>query len=309
MPRKFEDPDIRTNRKLQVCRVEPSDEESMKEVSDLIRTWNQVRKDFIYLDYLGSQYYFLGRFPEIDGIVGFVSLRSYYESPMYGVSMLTHPHLEDQGIATTLTKSAVDLAYPLQKIKGLFAHVEEHSKSETIIQRLGFRPHSQSRMQDLITYHLDTTEREPLISYNNLEGIESGLITILRDLIAPNYEVPIFLNRVNWGSSVLASSLTFGENLLLKTQEQVEDVLSQHFKDSFIHPKIPDDMKLRTFDIEATIRCVEPTILGPRHRLALKRQKVYYNKSGAVTQLAVIRPFEKERDLFTVSLYEIEHTS
>ncbi len=219
--------------------------------------------------------------------------------------MLTHPDFESRGIATALSKSAVDFAYA-NNMAGLFAQAIENSRSEAIIRRFGFRAYSMRWQfsKKHMTYHLDTTKREPLRDYNDLNDIKSPLVKILRSLGIPDSNIPNLFARVNWCDSVLAATVTFGD-AFLQTQDGVEKILSQHFADSFVYPNMPKIIRFDTFDVEATVRSVEPSILGPQHRLALDGQKVYFHKSEDFTQLAVVRPFEEEKDLFSVNFYEM----
>ena len=297
MARKFEEPNIRKNDPLKVALV--IDDAGKHEVRQLMAKYTKA-KGFIYLDCGKAQYTFVGRLDGIEGIVGFCALTSYGHSDMYGVAIMTDPELGNQGIASTLVDRAITFAYAQPELTGLFAHVLEGSVSNSIIERYGFRAFS--RRKDHLTYHLDTTDRNPLETYTTLEGINSTLPDILSALGISKDDIPFCLNRINWCDTVLTASAQFGERYNL-TPEIAERILGRFYPNTAVFPNVPPQDNDHLFDIGAIVRCVQPDILGPQGRLALPEQKLFYGCSEKVSTVAVLRPHEEE-GMLTVSLYE-----
>ncbi|MFH1848649.1 MAG: GNAT family N-acetyltransferase [archaeon] len=268
-------------------------EEAAREMKRLQKT---IYPDFCRMDDEGAEYVFLGA---LDGVVaGYLALRDHTHSGTFGLSFFTDPAYRNRGVATTLTRYAVDFAGGHEAIPVLGAIVDEE-RTARLVKKAGFRFQFRAPYGNRAThYWLDTTGREPLQTYGRPDEINSSLTDVLAGLGVPEEDVAGLFRRMTFCESVLCASKTFdSSNGLLGT-------LGEYFDDSFVYPDVPEGMGFDISDLASAVRSVDPYLLGVRHEFAQDGQAVFFNKAGSLVQFAVVRPFQDE-DSVTVNLYEM----
>lgn len=276
------------NRDLEVYRVERLDHRVIRQLDELKHACEY--QDF---EVSGNDGLLFFAFLPRQGVVGCCSLSDNGGSE-YTVCFMTLPEYRRQGVAATMVSYLQRRSTPDVKIDSLSASVDRPSVAEGILAKAGFRLFERNGNQGI--YRFDTSGKEPRRSFQDIDEINSDLVQIIIEMGIT--DVVGCFQQINWCGSVLYAYVSPETDDL--SARDAERIIAKHFDQCFMYSNLPNDPDVDK--IQVIISAVEPFMLGPRHRLVMFDQRLYYSK-GEKTRMAVVRPFEDEK-MFSITMYE-----